>query len=576
MRAAIAIGWRMRAGIGIGWRMRAGIAIGLLVSACTTSGMHMMGDDDDDDVQPIDCKTGTFRSQTLVTGDGLEDRSYWLHVPASYDCKAPAPLLVDFHGTAGDMPEEAYQTEALVAFSEAQRVIVVRPRSRFSLFNGSPIYRWDQNMGDLPRNVTFAKNLVADLEARYPIDAERVYASGFSSGSNMVAQFLSDPASPFKGIAPIAGGKWTANPLPSLSNGPRIYDATGYRDYLWPYARSFTKAVAAAGLPADRLLLRRTGGGHDLYAWHFDELFAFLDGGVRPGGEAIDPAWTVSTLPSPADVNALARDGSDLVAAGANGRVWRRPASGTWQVELDRGTADFTALCFGGTTGFVGGNYVGAVHGSTWSADLTVPDYGQLGAGWVNGATCRGDGSIVVAGYWSAAITANAGGQWAQFGVPSGFGYENQIAGIAEVPGGATVAVGYYDYVGTAQPGSTTASPVAQHGGSAEWWNAVAAVSGGKVWVVGDGGLIAASSNNGVSWSAQVSGTTENLYAVHFADAQHGAAVGRRGSVVVTADGGAHWTPRSIGRDAYLGAVYVDATTITIAGEDGLVASSPR
>ena len=31
-----------------------------------------------------------------------------------------------------------------------------------------------------------------------------------------------------------------------------------------------------------------------------------------------------------------------------------------------------------------------------------------------------------------------------------------------------------------------------------------------------------------------------------------------------------------LGKDAYLGAVFVDAATITIAGEDGLVATSPR
>lgn len=61
-----------------------------------------------------------------------------------------------------------------------------------------------------------------------------------------------------------------------------------------------------------------------------------------------------------------------------------------------------------------------------------------------------------------------------------------------------------------------------------------------------------------------------------FADAQNGAAVGRRGTVIVTADGGAHWIARPLGVDTHLGAVHVDASTIWIAGEGGLVASSPR
>ena len=187
-------------------------------------------------------------------------------------------MLVDFHGTAGGaLPEEAYQTDALIAFSEAHGVIVARPRSRSEDFQGSPIYRWDENAGDLPKNRAFAKQLVGELEQKYRIDPARVYASGFSSGSNMVLQFLLDAQSPFKGLAPIAGGLWSGDTLPSLVDGPRIYMATGYRDYLWPYARSTLDQLPAAGLPADRVIIRHTGGGHDLYPWHFDELWQWLD-----------------------------------------------------------------------------------------------------------------------------------------------------------------------------------------------------------------------------------------------------------------------------------------------------------
>src|SRR5437762_333349 len=75
-----------------------------------------------------DVARGTLHAQVLPAGDGLEDRTYWLHVPASYDCSS-APLLIDFHGTASDVPEEAYGTDALIAMSEATGAIVARPRS---------------------------------------------------------------------------------------------------------------------------------------------------------------------------------------------------------------------------------------------------------------------------------------------------------------------------------------------------------------------------------------------------------------------------------------------------------------
>jgi photosystem II stability/assembly factor-like uncharacterized protein/predicted esterase len=555
------------------------IVIASVVVASACGGTDPVNEPDAGGDPTCNVPRGTQHGQKLAQGDGQEDRFFWLHVPASYRCDAPSPLLVDFHGTASDVPEEAYQTDALIAFADANGVIVARPRSRSSdIGGGVQIYRWDENPGDVPRNVLFAKNLVKDLSVRYSIDPARVYASGFSSGSNMVAQFLLDPASPFKGIAPIAGGKWTPETLPSLADGPRVWMATGYRDYLWPYARSLLGELATAGLPSDRVVIRHTGGGHDLYPWHFDELWQFLDQGVRPGGGTVAAPWTIATLPSPSDVNALALDGTTLVAAGAHSRVWRRDAAGSWALELDRGTADYTTLCFGATRAFVGGDNT-AVHrtGTTWNADQGVPDFGMLGAGWVNGAACRDDGSIVVGGYWSAAITSDGGAHWTRFRAPTTFSTEidQQVAGAVEAPGGATVLVGYYDYVGTAGRGTIVADP-RLHTTTSEWWNAATAVAGGKFWAVGDNGAIVASADNGVTWTPQTSGTVENLYAVHFADASHGAAVGRRGAIVVTSDGGAHWTPRPLGKDIFVGAVFVDATTITIAGETGLVATSLR
>jgi predicted esterase len=519
---------------------------------------------------------GTFHAQVLPQGDGIEDRIYWLHVPASYDCHHPAPLLVDFHGTATDTPEEAYQTPAITALGDSVGAIVVRPRSRSADEGGTTIYRWDENPGDIARNVTYADNLVASLEARYAIDPARVYASGFSSGSNMAAQFLLDPRSPFTGIAPIAGGFWSESSLPSLANGPRVYMSTGYRDYLWPTASALITQLGQAGLPADRLAVRHTGGGHDLYPWHFTELWQFLDGKQAFAPGAIAAPWTASVLPSPADVSALALDASGtLVAAGGHGRTWRNGASG-WALDLDRGDGDYTALCFGSAGhAFVGGDYAGALaSGTGWGARVAVPDYGMLGMGWINAASCRDDGSVVVAGYWSVAV-ASGTGTWSQLHAPTGFGVDAQLAGAATSPGGATVVAGYYDFVGRAPAGATTATAI-DHPVSAEWWNGVAALPGGRFWIVGDGGAILASSDDGVTWAAQTSGTTENLYAVHFADALHGAAVGRRGTVVVTADGGATWTPRPLGEDVYVGAVLVDATTIHVAGEGGLIATSPR
>lgn len=550
------------------------IATVCITTACDNpaAGSDASVDSPDARVVPCDSPRGTQHGLTLTLGDGIADRIYWLHVPASYRCDAEMPLLVDFHGTATNAPEEAYQTDALVAFAEAHGVIVARPRSRSSTEGGLTIYRWDQNAGDLARNIELAHRLVADLEQRYAIAPARVYASGFSSGSNMVAQFLGDASSPFHGLAPIAGGRWTTTQLPPLGAGPRLYLSTGYRDYLWPTARTLVADVLAAGLPASQLVLRPTGGGHDLYAWHFDELWGWLDDGIRPGTGALAAPWTEVALPAPADVLAFADDGGTLRAAGASGRTWQRDA--TWTLEQDHGEADYTALCFGGGTGIVGGGTAVAHRsGAAWTADVRPPDYGMLGTGSVHAAVCRADGSAIIGGDWTSAITVDHGATWAQLHVPTGFGVDAQIAGGAATAAGTTVLVGYYDTIARAGANETTATLVA-HPVSAEWWNAAAA-AGGRFWVVGDGGAILSSTDDGQTWQTQASGTTENLYGVHFADVQHGAIVGRRGTVLVTSDGGGTWMPRPLGRDVFLGAVWVEATTITVGGE-GVLATIPR
>ncbi len=80
--------------------------------------------------------------------------------------------------------------------------------------------------------------------------------------------------------------------------------------------------------------------------------------------------------------------------------------------------------------------------------------------------------------------------------------------------------------------------------------NAIACPSVDRVWVVGDRGLILASADGGRSWQTQESGTSHNLYAVHFQDELHGLAVGGTiqpgsgtsvGIVLSTEDAGAHW-----------------------------------
>jgi photosystem II stability/assembly factor-like uncharacterized protein len=72
-------------------------------------------------------------------------------------------------------------------------------------------------------------------------------------------------------------------------------------------------------------------------------------------------------------------------------------------------------------------------------------------------------------------------------------------------------------------------------------------VDGGKVlaygylWIAGDGGRIYATTNYGISWFPQNSGVTENLNDIQFRNQNEGVAVGDNGVVRYTTNGGTTW-----------------------------------
>src|SRR4029434_2091711 len=62
------------------------------------------------------------------------------------------------------------------------------------------------------------------------------------------------------------------------------------------------------------------------------------------------------------------------------------------------------------------------------------------------------------------------------------------------------------------------------------------------------------------------------LYAVHFSDENHGAAVGfLNGTIHRTTDGGQSWTPQTTQATGLLGVYFVDANTGTVVGNDGAI-----
>lgn len=98
-------------------------------------------------------------------------------------------------------------------------------------------------------------------------------------------------------------------------------------------------------------------------------------------------------------------------------------------------------------------------------------------------------------------------------------------------------------------------------------------VSSTQGWAVGARGTILATSDGGTTWSTQGSGaTTKDLYGVWFASATTGWAVGQGGVVLSTTNGGTTWSAQTSGvsTDLY-GVVATSTSNVWAVGQSGVI-----
>ncbi|MEZ6099090.1 MAG: YCF48-related protein [Pirellulaceae bacterium] len=92
-------------------------------------------------------------------------------------------------------------------------------------------------------------------------------------------------------------------------------------------------------------------------------------------------------------------------------------------------------------------------------------------------------------------------------------------------------------------------------------------------WVVGDSGIIQKTTDGGVTWSTQTSGSTQHLNGVSFVNADLGWAVGNGGTLMSTADGGSTWTTQTSPNSttAYQKVEFIDELTGWAVGNRGRI-----
>jgi len=171
--------------------------------------------------------SGNFSGKLINQG---QSRTYYLHVPKSYNPNHSMPLVMVFHGSGGSGRSIAKVTD-FNDLADEKGFIVVYP-------NGID-HQW--NTED---DVSFVEALIKRIMQLRNIDGSRIYATGFSSGGIFTQALACKLSSEITAFASVAA-TLTANLAPSCQpdHPVSILMINGTGDRTVPYEGGFIGGV---------------------------------------------------------------------------------------------------------------------------------------------------------------------------------------------------------------------------------------------------------------------------------------------------------------------------------------------
>lgn len=157
---------------------------------------------------------------------------YYLSFPTSWDGQSRLPAIVFFHGH-NSSGESAVRSQTLSRVFVENGYLLIAPNGE--KMAGRDTRRWPARplaAGEWRDDVAFTMEVMADVEARVPLETDQVLVSGFSAGGSMAWMMACYEGDNFAGFASVAGA--LRRPVPAdgiCPAGPvRMMQVHGFTD----------------------------------------------------------------------------------------------------------------------------------------------------------------------------------------------------------------------------------------------------------------------------------------------------------------------------------------------------------
>ncbi|MEL6477318.1 MAG: hypothetical protein AAFR17_08310 [Pseudomonadota bacterium] len=231
------------------------------------------------------------------------DGGYYLaSPPPDWDGTSPLPVVVFYHGW-NSSPEGMFRNKVMIGAVHRRGAMFVAPWARTGYWRQIGTGRAENGRDEL----AYAQAVLADLKRRWPVDANRVLASGFSRGASMVWNLACYGDGLFTAFVPIAGGFWNSDPQTCPAGPVNLRHIHGTADRVVAYDE--VGIYNSMPIPSGMELLRKingcgtalansaeTGARYTCQRWRGCSPGSALEICLHPGGHSIPAEWVAEGL----------------------------------------------------------------------------------------------------------------------------------------------------------------------------------------------------------------------------------------------------------------------------------------